>query len=73
MAKEEWSNYTFDKVDWTAFETAFKRLSKNRQTAVIKSCHNLWHTGKLKGEIYRGKKSCCFYNTGEEDWNHVLS
>jgi hypothetical protein len=44
MAKEEWSEHTFNKVDWTAFETAFKRLSKNRQTAVSKSCHNLWHT-----------------------------
>jgi hypothetical protein len=36
MAKEEWSDLTFDKVDWSDFETAFKRLSKNRQTAVIK-------------------------------------
>jgi hypothetical protein len=34
MAKEEWSEHTFDNVDWTAFETAFKRLSKSRQTAV---------------------------------------
>jgi hypothetical protein len=28
MAKEEWSEHTFDKVEWTAFKTAFKRLSK---------------------------------------------
>jgi hypothetical protein len=56
MAKEEWSDLTFDKVDWTAFETAFKQLSKNRQTSVSKSCHNLWHTGKRNGRIYRGNK-----------------
>jgi hypothetical protein len=24
MAKEEWSEHTFDKVNWTAFEAAFK-------------------------------------------------
>jgi hypothetical protein len=24
MAKEEWSELTFDRVDWSAFETAFK-------------------------------------------------
>jgi hypothetical protein len=36
MAKEEWSERTFNKLDWTAFETAFNRLSKNRQTAVSK-------------------------------------
>jgi hypothetical protein len=24
MAKEEWRDLMFDKVDWTAFETAFK-------------------------------------------------
>jgi hypothetical protein len=52
MLKEEWSVHTFNKVDWTAFETAFKRLSENRQTAVSKSCHNLWHTGKRNGKIY---------------------
>jgi hypothetical protein len=73
MLKEEWSEHTFGKVDWPAFETAFKRLSKNRQRAVSKSCHNLWHTGKRNGQIYRGKKSCCFCNKEEEDWNHVLS
>jgi hypothetical protein len=73
MVKEKWSAHTFDKVDWTAFKTAFKRLSKNIQTTVSKSYHNLWHTGKRNGQIYRGKKSCCFYNTEEKDWNHVLS
>jgi hypothetical protein len=69
MAKEECSEHTFKKVDWNAFKTAFKRLSKNRQTAVSKSCHSLWHTGKRNGQIYRG----CFCNTEEEDCNHVLS
>jgi hypothetical protein len=73
MVKEEWSEHTFDKVDWTVFETAFKRLSKNRKMAVSKSCHNLWHTGKRNGQIYRGKKSCCFCNTEEEYRNHILS
>jgi hypothetical protein len=73
MLKEEWSEHTFIKLDCTAFETAFKRLSKHRQTAVSKSCHNLWHTGTRNGQIYRGRKSCCFCNTEEEYWNHVLS
>jgi hypothetical protein len=52
MAKEEWNKHTFDKVDWTALETAFKLLSKNRQTEVSKSCHNLWYPGKRNGQIY---------------------
>jgi hypothetical protein len=73
MAKEELSELTFDKVNWTAFKTAFRRLSKNRKTALRKSCHNLWHTGKRNGQIYRGKKSCCLCNTEEEDWNNILS
>jgi hypothetical protein len=41
--------------------------------AVSKSCHNLWHTGKRNGQVYRGKKACCFCNTEEEYWNHFLS
>jgi hypothetical protein len=73
MVKEEWSERMFDKVDWSSFETAFKRLSKNRQTVVSKSCHNLWHTGKLNGCIYQGNKSCCFCDAEEEDWNYFLT
>jgi hypothetical protein len=52
---KRWSGHTFNKVDWTTFETAFKRLSKNRQTAVNKSCHNLWHTGNEMGKYIEAR------------------
>jgi hypothetical protein len=43
---EKWSQYTFDSVAWSHYETAFKRLSKNRQVNISKACFNLWHTGR---------------------------
>jgi hypothetical protein len=43
--KEHWSAYHFESIDWTNYSSAFKRLSKGWQTAVVKATHNLWHTG----------------------------
>jgi hypothetical protein len=65
MLKEEWHEHMFHKLYGPAFKTVFKRLSKNRQTALSKSCHNFWHTGERNGQIHRGKKSCCFCNKEE--------
>jgi hypothetical protein len=28
--------------------------------------------GKRNGCIYRGKKTCCFCHTEEDDWNQVI-
>jgi hypothetical protein len=43
--KELCSAQQFESIDWTNYRSAFKRLSKGRQTAVEKATHNLWHTG----------------------------
>jgi hypothetical protein len=43
--KEKWKQYTFDSVAWREYDTAFKRLSKNRQVNISKTCFNMWHTG----------------------------
>jgi hypothetical protein len=36
--------HQFESIDWKNYRSAFKRLSKGRQTAVAKATHNLWHT-----------------------------
>jgi hypothetical protein len=43
--KELWSAQQFESIDWANYSSAFKRLSKGRQTVVAKATHNLWHTG----------------------------
>jgi hypothetical protein len=63
--KEKWSQYTFDSVAWSEYETAFKRLSKNRQVNISTACFNLWHTGRENTRYYGGEKGCCMYNTQE--------
>jgi hypothetical protein len=71
--KEKWSQYTFDSVAWSEYETAFKGLSKNRQVNISKACFNLWHTGRKNMRYYGGKKGYCMCNTQEEDWIHILT
>jgi hypothetical protein len=42
--KELWITHQFESIDWTNYRSAFKRISKGRQTAVAKATHNQWHT-----------------------------
>jgi alpha-glucosidase (family GH31 glycosyl hydrolase) len=52
--KEKWTQYTFDRVAWRDYKTAFKRLSDNIQVNIIKACFNLWHTGRKNARYYEG-------------------
>jgi hypothetical protein len=54
---KKWSQYTFDRVSWSDYETAFKRLSKNRQVNISKACSNLWHTGRGNVRYYGGERA----------------
>jgi hypothetical protein len=71
--KELWSAQQFESIDWTNYRSAFKRLSKGRQTAVAKATHNLWHTGTRHQQYFGEAKACCMCNCETEDWRHVLT
>jgi hypothetical protein len=71
--KKSWTQQTFDTVNWNACGTAFKRLSKNRQINVSKSCFNYWHTGAIHTTFYQEERPCCFCNNKKEAWKHILT
>jgi hypothetical protein len=56
--KEHWSAHHFESIDWKNYSSAFKRLSKGRQTAVAKATHNIWHTGNRHQQYFGDTKSC---------------
>jgi hypothetical protein len=70
--KEHWSAQHFESIDWTNYSSAFKRLSKGRQTAVAKATHNLLYTGTRHQQFFGDTKPCCMCNCEIEDWRHVL-
>jgi hypothetical protein len=72
MEKEHWNAHHFESIDGTNYSTAFKRLSKGRQTAVAKATHNLWHTGTRHQQYYGGDKPCHMCNCETEEWCHVI-
>jgi hypothetical protein len=41
IEREVWTENQFDEIDWTIYETAFKRMGRSRQTAIAKVCHNI--------------------------------
>jgi hypothetical protein len=70
--KEHWSAHHFEIIDWKNYSSAFKILSKGRQTAVAKATHNLWHTGTRHQQYYGDAKLCCMCNCETEYWRRVL-
>jgi hypothetical protein len=54
IEREVWTENQFDEIDWTSYETAFKRMGRSRQTAISKLFHNMWHTG-VKHTLYYHK------------------
>jgi hypothetical protein len=71
--KELWSAQQFESIHWTNYRSAFKRLSKGRQTAVVKATHNIWHTGTRHQKYFGEAKACCMCNCDKEEWCHVLA
>jgi hypothetical protein len=71
--KELWSAQKCESIDWTNYRSAFKRLSKGRQTAVAKATHNLWHTRTWHQQYFGEAKACCMCNCETEDWRRVLA
>jgi hypothetical protein len=49
--REVWTENQFDEIDWTSYETAFKRMGRSRQKAIAKVCHSMWYTG-VKHTLY---------------------
>jgi hypothetical protein len=55
--KGKWSQYTFDSVAWSDYETILKRILRNRQINISKACFNMWHTGRKKARYYAEKRA----------------
>jgi hypothetical protein len=71
--KELWSAQQFESLDWTNYRSAFKRLSKGWQTAVVKATHNIWHTVTWHQQYFGEAKACYMCNFDTEDWRNVLA
>jgi hypothetical protein len=70
---ESWTQQTFDTVNWSTCGTSFKRLSKNHNINVSKSCFNYWHIGARHVTFYQEDRPCLFCNNEKEEWKHILT
>jgi hypothetical protein len=71
--REVWTENQFDEIDWTSYETAFKRMGRSRQTSIAKVCHNMWHAGMKHTLYYHEPRPCCMCGEEKEDWRHVMT
>jgi hypothetical protein len=71
--KELWSAQHFESIGWKNYSSAFKRMSKGRQTVVAKATHNLWHTGTRQQQYFEDMKPYCMCDCETEDWRNVLT
>jgi hypothetical protein len=73
IKREVWTETKFDEIDWSSYETAFKRMGQSRQTSISKVCHNRWHTGVKHTIYYHEPCPCCMCGEEKEDWWHFMS
>jgi hypothetical protein len=74
IEREVWTENQFDEIDWTSYETAFKRMGRSRQTSIAKVCHNMWHTGvKHILLYYHEPHPCCMCGEEKDDWRHIMT
>lgn len=52
--KNDWSEVTFDEVDWTSLGGCLKPLSISKCAKVVKMMHNWQNTGRQKGLFCMG-------------------
>jgi hypothetical protein len=71
--REIWTENQFDKVDWTSYKTAFKRMGRSRQTSISKVCHSMCHTGVRHTFYYHDPRPCCICGEKNKDWRHVMT
>jgi hypothetical protein len=73
IEREVWTENQFDEIDWTIYETAFKRMGRSRQKSIAKVCHNMWHTEVKHTLHYHEPRPCCMCREEKEDWRHVMT
>jgi hypothetical protein len=66
MEKEQWTMHSFQNICWKRHETAFKRISKARQTQMANMCDNLRDTGARHSQWYGEVKPCCMCGDNED-------
>jgi hypothetical protein len=72
LKKMKWSMRSFNLVNWDAHETAFQRLTRNRQITTAKLVHNLANTNRQNFLYYQMSPNCPGCRLVEETFEHVL-
>jgi hypothetical protein len=70
--REVWTENQFDEIDWTSYDTAFKRMGPSRQTSIAKVCHKMWHIGVKHILYYHEPRPCCISGDKKEDGRQVM-
>jgi len=63
----------FDKVDWEAHQSAFRRLTRFQQIGIAKIIHNLANTNRQNSLLYHTSSLCPLCQMKEETFEHVLT
>jgi len=76
QAKHEWSDSTFESIDWEIFGSVFRKLPQSKQWATSKFVHGWWNVGTQKAKIApkapREFFACPRCQSPDEDTEHVL-
>jgi hypothetical protein len=73
LRDKDWTQETFDLIDWNNFHRAIMSVSRSHRVSVSKICHSLWNTNKQNKKFYNQTSLCPICTTSNETLNHVFS
>jgi hypothetical protein len=71
--KEDWNECTWHEIAWPSFKIAFNKIPYARQPTMAKMLYSFWCTNNRHFRDRAQLELCCFCESEDEDWRHVLS
>jgi hypothetical protein len=73
LEKESWKKCTWNEIAWPSFNIAFNKIPSTRQPTLTKMLYSCWCFNIRYFRDRAQVKLCCFCESGEEYWKHILS
>jgi hypothetical protein len=71
--KEEWNDCMWNEIAWPSFKIAFNKIPSDRQPTITNMLYSVWCMNSRHFRDRAQLKLCCFCESEDEDWRHILS
>ncbi len=72
MKDNDWNSNEFQEVDWQAFHSAYKTMSRSHRISIMKLTKGIWNTNTQNKKYYYESPLCPICKSQDKSWAHVF-